>query len=134
MARTLLFNYGQGLSDWTPFSIYRDACKLTGVSPIFETIPSFKEIPYSWSFFSKKEPHKHDVPRCGHMMLYHWREKIEFLSQPSAVKINWFRNFYWTQELLFNFSTEDISLVFFLLREKPRVLETRLPFELEEKA
>lgn len=131
MARTLLFNYGQGL--WTPHYIYQDACKLVGVSPQFSCIPEVKEIPFAWSFFSKKfilRILNTEQEQCNHMLLYGPANKVEFLAQPSAVKLNWFRNFFWVQELLFNFSAEAIEEVFEILRTKPRELEKRLPFQI----
>lgn len=133
MARTLLFNYGQGL--WTPFCRFRECCTLLGISPRLSASPNLSQDPclgtsYSWSFFSKMFCFYPDV-RQNRLILYDWFEADRFLRQPTAAKLNWLRNFSYAQELLFNFSAEDMEKILNKLLKHPRQLVERLPFSLE---
>lgn len=129
-ARTLLFNYGQGIN--TPHSNYLDICSLLRISPLLSPLPCFKPIPFRFSFFSKKF-----VPcsTCQHFMLYaRFSEEDDFLSLASGPKLNWMRNFYWAQELLFSFSSPEIEKIFSILREEKRPFYTweRSAFQIKE--
>lgn len=131
-ARTLLFNYGQGL--WTPHSVYQDLCVLLSVPSKLSALPSFKHLPFRFSFFSKKTASPYNIGGCYHFMLYNGpEEKDSFLVLPSSTKLCWMRAFYWAQELLFNFPEEEIENIFKILACWPGGGIESIPFSLEKR-
>lgn len=127
LSRTLLFNYGQGI--WTPLNVYLDCCVLLDTAPNLSSLPSYKPLNLSFSFFSKQSCYTGFILYNNYNERY-GEEKL-FCAQPSVTKLCWLRNFTYMQELFFNFSDEEIEKVVRILWrwKRPLYLIDRIPFQ-----
>ena len=129
LARTFLFNFGRG--DVSPFSVFRDICRLYRIQVKLNPIPNYRYLVFPFSFFSKNRYEG----RYHFPILYNPDIEGRFLLLEPAIKLNWARNFHWMQELLFNFTSENLGEVenILLTLKRPVYDYSRLPFEIEKR-
>ena len=107
LARTFLYNYGQGVT--SPTDMYFDCCHLLSIpTKLQSSVPEFKILP-AFSFFSKRHLTYAHAQFCLFDPERH--EGISFLCLPTAAKLNWLYWMHSMQVLMFNFSAEELSRV-----------------------
>jgi hypothetical protein len=127
LARTMLFNYGQGI--WSPVCVYMDLCKLTGIKTQMRALPEYKSLQnIPFSFFTKEMM---GVDNCDFVLYDRIEEEQRFLSLGTAAKLCWLNNYTSMKHLLFMFDDTMYIGIQIILRSwnRPRYDPTRLPFQ-----